>query len=298
MRDAAWARWAVTSRYAQSLERQRQYARWLATPAGVRAFFEQGPDQELMRQFYRHARLTLAAADPYHWVPEMCDLLDSISAAMPPWTLRREALPTDYGFCWFESPLPVDGGALRVVALAWGLSVPAAHSADDVETLVINVYGGADHEHSIWPLLSLSWPTGDLLGAEDLDSDADTAQNTRMQRRIFRYASAIFALLEQRILVATPEAIDRAARRRLQKAKARQPPSVLVIRLRRAAREADDHDGQARPWTCRWIVRGHWRQQYYPSSGEYRPIFILPHIKGPDDMPLRDPAERVFAVVR
>jgi len=27
-------------------------------------------------------------------------------------------------------------------------------------------------------------------------------------------------------------------------------------------------------------------------------VFILPYIKGPDDKPLRAPAERVFAVVR
>lgn len=288
----------MTSRYAQALEQQRRYARWLATPAGVRDFFGQGSDQVLLRQFYRSASLALAAADPYHWGPEMCGLLDGVSAEMPPWTLRREALPTDYGFCWFESPLPVDGGALHVVALAWGLSVPAVPSADDPETLVFHVYGGADHEHPILALLSLSWPMGDRVAAEDLDSDADTARNARMQRRMFRYAAAIFALLEQRILVATPEGIDRAARRRLRKAKARQPPAILVVRLRRTAREGDDHDGQPRAWTCRWVVRGHWRQQYYPSRGEYRPIFILPHIKGPEDMPLRAPAERVFAVVR
>lgn len=289
----------MASRYAEALEQQRHFARWLASPEGVRAFYNQGPDQALMRKFYRTARLTLAAADPYHWQAEMCGLLEAVSADMPAWTLRREALPTDYGFCWFCAPLSATGGHLRVVAIAWGINTPAAPAPDDPETLVINVYGDDDrNEGHIWPLLSLSWEPGTQIAAEDLDSDSDTAENRRTQRRILRYVAAIFALLEQRILVASPEGIDRAARRRLKKAKARQPPAILVVRLRRAVRGGDDNDGQPVAWSCRWIVRGHWRQQYYPSSGECRPVFILPHVKGPDDMPLRAPAERVFAVVR
>jgi hypothetical protein len=228
----------------------------------------------------------------------MCGLLEDISREMPPWTLRREALPTDYGFCWFETPLAIDGGALRIVALAWGVNRRPAPSPEDPETLVLNIYGGNVATSRIWPLFNLSWPWGDQVAAEDLDSDADTAQNRRMGRRIFRYAAAIFALLEQRILVTDRVGVDRAARRRLQRAGARQPPAILVVRLRHHARGSDDTDGHPRAWTCRWIVRGHWRQQYYPSTSEYRPIFILPHIKGPDDKPLRAPAERVFAVMR
>ncbi|HYW25765.1 MAG TPA: hypothetical protein VE953_16455 [Terriglobales bacterium] len=301
----------MASRYAQALEQQRRFARWLATPDGVRAFFDRSPDQVSMRSFYQGERLTLAAADPYHWLPEMCDLLEQVSAEMPPWTLRREALPTDFGFCWFEAPLPSTVGFPHVVALTWGVHRARAGPPARPDTLLIGVYGGDPRDwQRIRPLLNLTWEQGTRITMEDLDPDAagerppgrvpvfESAEQRRAAWRFFLYVAAIFALLEQRILVARPEGIDRAALRRLKKAKARTPPAILVVRLRRAVHEGDDADGHPRAWTCRWIVRGHWRQQFYPSSGEYRPIFILPYIKGPDDMPLRAPAERVFAVVR
>jgi hypothetical protein len=292
----------MTSRYAQALEQQRRFARWLASPDGVRAFYEMGTDQVLLRRFYQAARLTLAAADPYHWVPEMCGLLEGVAAGMPAWTLRREAVPTDHGFCWFEQPLAVSDRdvlgvhrPLRVVALTWGLY----GESGEPDRLVIGVYGGHPATSTIYPLWNHSWRLGTRIAAEDVYPDEeDTAANRRLGRRVFRYTAAIFALMEQKILVASPERVDRAAARRLKKAGARRPPAILVVRLRHAAREGDDHEGRPRAWTCRWIVRGHWRQQYYPASGEYRPLFILPYIKGPQEMPLRAPAERVFAVVR
>jgi hypothetical protein len=208
---------------------------------------------------------------------------------MPQWTLRRESLPTDFGFCWFPAPLTLPDRSLRVESIAW---------ATRSESLSVNVYGHDERKpERIWPLLTMIWPFGEAKDVGDLVADTDTAEQTRTGQRIWRYIAAVFALVEQRILVATPEGIGRAALRRLKKAKARQPPAILVVRLRRAE-GSHAEPGEPREWSCRWIVRGHWRQQYYPSSGEYRPIFILPHIKGPDDKPLRAPAERVFAVVR
>lgn len=67
------------------------------------------------------------------------------------------------------------------------------------------------------------------------------------------------------------------------------PVRLLLLRLRRAAtvQGAPSDDAAAREFTCRWMVRGHWRQQWYPSRGVHRPIWINPHIKGPDDKPLR-----------
>lgn len=51
----------------------------------------------------------------------------------------------------------------------------------------------------------------------------------------------------------------------------------------------------AREWSCRWIVTGHLRNQYYPSIGGHRTIYVPPFVKGPADKPLRAarPAVRV-----
>lgn len=66
---------------------------------------------------------------------------------------------------------------------------------------------------------------------------------------------------------------------------------VRVVRLRRsvaAARDAEAGPGDAggREWRHRWIVRGHWRQHWYPSIADRRPLWIAPYLKGPDDAPL------------
>lgn len=51
-------------------------------------------------------------------------------------------------------------------------------------------------------------------------------------------------------------------------------------------------------WSHRWIVSGHWRNQWYPSSGTHELTYILPYVKGPDDKPLRISTAEVFVVNR
>jgi hypothetical protein len=41
-----------------------------------------------------------------------------------------------------------------------------------------------------------------------------------------------------------------------------------------------------REYRVRWVVRGYWRNQWYPSRQEHRPVWINPHIKGPEGSPL------------
>ena len=41
-----------------------------------------------------------------------------------------------------------------------------------------------------------------------------------------------------------------------------------------------------RDWSHRWLVSGHWRNQWYPSEGVRRPIWIDAFVKGPSDAPL------------
>lgn len=64
---------------------------------------------------------------------------------------------------------------------------------------------------------------------------------------------------------------------------------VRYVELRAAKRPANpQHDGpgSGRVYRHSWIVRGHWRRQWYPSRGEHRPIWINPHLAGPEDAPL------------
>ena len=76
---------------------------------------------------------------------------------------------------------------------------------------------------------------------------------------------------------------------------------MQVIHLRRSTyqRSAEaaqvETDRSAYLYTCQWVVRGHWRQQFYRRTGDHRPIWIMPFVKGPDDMPLKAPNQVFIA---
>lgn len=84
---------------------------------------------------------------------------------------------------------------------------------------------------------------------------------------------------------------DRAARRRTQR-EGKIRPRVRVIHLRRPA--GVQHGPNGREYHHQWVVRGHWRQQWYSSREVHRPVWIAPHVKGPEDAPLLG-GEKVYA---
>lgn len=59
------------------------------------------------------------------------------------------------------------------------------------------------------------------------------------------------------------------------------------------AEERGNADGAGRQYTHRWVVRGHWRNQYYPSRRGHRPIWITAQLRGPDGAPILDPDKLV-----
>jgi hypothetical protein len=70
------------------------------------------------------------------------------------------------------------------------------------------------------------------------------------------------------------------------------PPPLAEVRyielraVKRPANPGSGESGAGRVYRHSWIVRGHWRRQWYPSRGEHRPVWINPHVAGPDAAPL------------
>jgi len=125
-------------------------------------------------------------------------------------------------------------------------------------------------------------------------AEADLQSGLRLKTAIF---ATMVAFLEQRILLSSRFLADRASRRRNKRA--RQSPiseEIRVVRLRHMSYHGDGENYDAQ-WTCQWIVRGHWRNQWHPSRKEHHPKWIAPYVKGPEDKPLRE-SGRLFAVVR
>jgi len=104
-----------------------------------------------------------------------------------------------------------------------------------------------------------------------------------------RWLAAFWTLIAQRNLVhREPAQVARHVRRQADRAGLPITAGLSIVRLRREYAE-DDHEpveGGKVAWSRRWMVEGHWRNQYLPSTKTHRQQFIAPYVKGPTDKPL------------
>jgi hypothetical protein len=59
-----------------------------------------------------------------------------------------------------------------------------------------------------------------------------------------------------------------------------------VVTLRRPESNRSGDSESSVEWSHRWLVNGHWRNQWYPSLETHRLIWVNPHVKGPPDKEL------------
>jgi hypothetical protein len=109
--------------------------------------------------------------------------------------------------------------------------------------------------------------------------------------------STFWALCSQKIAIEERWHPDRALQRQAKREGWKSIPSVRVIRLREPATRSRSGAGSDVEWSHRWIVGSHWRNQWYPASGQHRPKLIESYQKGPADKPLVV-RETVKALVR
>ena len=76
-------------------------------------------------------------------------------------------------------------------------------------------------------------------------------------------------------------------------------PLVRIIALRKTiSRGLVDSNGSTVEWSHRWMVRGHWRNQWYSKEQTHKIKFVKPHIKGPEGKPLLPPRDTIFRAIR
>lgn len=141
----------------------------------------------------------------------------------------------------------------------------------------------------------------------DMGVGADITFPDEQSEREFRVRQDTWVLLQTfwrlaRQLVPTKEPLPRQLRR--QRARVRRTEDVTIIKLRRLRHgKYDDAEVSEVEYRFQWIVRGHWRNQYYPSLGpkedpqSHRQIWINPYMKGPEDKPIK-PVKRAFEFTR
>lgn len=243
------------------------------------------------------ARKHLARAETFYLSADIFDAIDVSSRALPDveWSNSLWA-SWPYGFMWLETPFVINpseawGRALPVVALGWYPSTDNEDRRPACEVVSFGELAG----RLITPMYTQLIEGGSVA---HLAEHPDVEPGATIVR-IGRLVTAMFLWMNQRLLVTAHEQAERHARKR---AAAISPEiasrGIHVIQLRRTeARGGAAGDGPVE-WSCQWIVCGHWRRQFHPSTGERAPMWIVPHVKGPADKPLKTPRPTVFAVVR
>jgi hypothetical protein len=114
----------------------------------------------------------------------------------------------------------------------------------------------------------------------------------------WKHTQVLFRLMMQHVAIREKRQPPRATRRRLE----RQAPDfkdryIVVVKLRRPKSKAEGESREVE-WQHRWLVGGHWRNQWFPSLNRHRQIWINPYVKGPEDKPLVVRKARAFELVR
>jgi hypothetical protein len=258
-------------------------------------------------------------ADCYYWSREMVEIVKSAAKSIPDnWSLEKRHLPSAYGFYYLASELE-----RHQAAYAWSLlSIDEDKYydlKDPIKTIGVHVNAeeGKIPEYNAINLVTfvkmagvsrpVPFRTEMLVGQsldvlrkhEELVADLLKTEHKEVDRIIndCRMFAAMLSFLQQRILIYSRESVSRAARRRAEIKGRNIKPEVNVVRLRKAQYHSRQGEGREVDWSCRWIVHGHWRNQWYATEQKNHPVFINSFIKGPEDKPLKDPG-RLFAVVR
>ena len=250
--------------------------------------------------------------EPFFWSSDTANLVSGAASSYP--LEEEEALnvldvqaklrsglnpsPPSYlpsiprGLHVFESPciyVELEGQSVPLSALAWNVAVSRIHKE---VWLCIRGIGWS------YPNVALFtwWSDGGSIG----DGDAGVDGTFRAERLMLtKWVCTAAMFLQQEIVVKREAVLPRAARRRSEKLG--WVPRCHVVNLRKEIQESiasEGSHGNHVEWSKRWLVRGHWRRQFFPKRGGHAPIWIHPYAKGPDDKPFSEPSPTVYAVNR
>jgi hypothetical protein len=247
----------------------------------------------------------LPHAVPYFWSAGMASVVAEASRHYPlDAVLTPERLRDEYFWYWCDSPFvhmsapQQDGTSSRVPIHAVAAGVDRTTGKPHLRVVGFERLS----EGRVISIFASSWLFGEKpcmteYSTKWLEQHGEIEEDDA-PRRMFRFVLAAQQWLSQRILRSDETPLNRHVRRRAAKV-LEHNASVNVIALR-AYESSRTHTSEHREveWSHRWIVSGHWRKQYHPSTAESVPTWIVPHIKGPEDKPLKVDSRRVFGVIR
>lgn len=298
----------------------------LAIDMGKQHIRPAGPAAQVAPHLATMEAQRLRDADLWYLDEDLCSLLNAAHPSMPAFAPGPHDLPSKTGFAVFANPIAIYAGGesradelvdglgseetraaaerlygedVRIVAVSWGPYRTAAWPAGGVWMSFYspsNVSAVLDEKtalraRAILPPLTVDNEFAGAWRPDGAPADPFLLHGGDGQTGTARWAKLVFAafrLAAQSNLAETEKQVTpRPERRRTERA-GLPPRDVRVIHLRRGVAGARDAEGgnSSREWRHRWVVRGHWRNHWYPLLGDHRPKWIAPYLKGPDGAPL------------
>jgi hypothetical protein len=262
-------------------------------------------------------------ADPIYIDPDMQKLWEAAWPSFEPEPLAPTDLVTPYGCLLLPRPLDMTdlhGKTVSTRLILWapvdirtsGLTAELdyAQAKEDepprAGIILCLFHGSADAddfsspgERQVGPYLIqhvMPWVFGESL---NLGPSNVPGSPVLVPTQVIGPVQCLWRLMAQTIAVRTQERASRAFRKRAAPVFKDAEKRITVVRLRRTY---DDRTKEPEPgsvdWSHRWIVGGHWRNQWYASVQLHRQIWISPFVKGPADKELIVNKARVFELVR
>lgn len=306
-------------------------------PQGGQTKWAQGFDPQTAAQERRAAAdwsVALRAAELFFVAKDMTRMAVSAGLALPSYRLHPEDLPATHGLLLWEEYAtdPYEGGEYTgcpIIGMSWAQRGGGVQyrtwclredwvafqtkgdkraglrdlTSDEVRRLRI------DYPQQIVCMSAGFLPFGKVPGwlstmPEDTSSMSvaeleDHSRSAGRQEQAERALVVTWLLMGQTLVREEEAAPSKASAKHLRRIDPDLLRSVRYVQLRHAGSGARERtDGGGRAYQHRWIVRGHWRNHWYPSRQAHRPIWIDSHVKGPDGAPILDPDKLVNVLRR
>lgn len=250
---------------------------------------------------------TLWRADTMFVTSDMLQVLLQAAHDLPDEACFDEKiLITPIGFCLLEEPIVGEdrnGYVVHVHGMAWNV-IPRG---DDVYVVVYFLTDMADNEDELNQLDRIAArESGTPLPPYALTHFLPIRSGEAMHAfrhpevrgnelvvAMVRLFTAMHLVAHQSIGEPMQMRANRATRKRAISWDRDNERYITLITLRRKSVKKDGEPAEVER-THRWIVRGHWRRQWYPSLKRHDWKYIYEHIKGPEDKPLLISERRVF----
>ena len=269
--------------------------------------------RDMMAGLFKSIPSQLRSGDPYFVSREMCRLVEAAAETFEPEAIYPTDVLSLVGFLYFEQPFQVPDRFDRPVtikAIGWQPAMAnndlnpdrvltredelvewleERHAKGLIDGLVMTIYSEPNPEH---------WPAGHMPPLEPLhitpwwwgmsfEGNEVTEGGTPTGAEWWwKIVQTTFRLMQQHITVRHSERPLRPQRRDAKRINVPERDVVVVTLRRERSKGQHDEPMSEAHYDHRFIVGGHWRNQWYPSARTHRQIWIAPYEKGPEGAPL------------